>query len=342
MWYFMLNRCGSLLFSTFLLSAMTLNAYANENRTYGDNNKLLFTAQYDNHFSTMHEYLYNETWQHKNSQLDHRNKFISLLTLGIEYKPLNWLSFGFNASFSLAKRSAKYRMDDYDWQDVENPMDPLTDHSWHTQGKYKYVNLDLFGKIRYLQLSLNNCGLLNFYAIIGFRYVEMSAIQNGQSYFLYLSNSLTGGIIPLSEYHEENEKIDGLKYRQRMWLPYYGLAVEYKYKAFSSILTFKNSFLNIGTAYDAHYMQDMYSRERYKMLFNYTLSLNVGYWITDNIRAFVEASINHTLYKKGHKGNIMTYEYNGTEYEIIENVSYKYAGMSNIYYSFGVGLTVGF
>ena len=151
----MLNRCGSLLFSIFIFT-IAFNAYADENRTYGDNNKLLFTAQYDNHFSTMHEYLYNETWQHKNSQLDHRNKFISLLTLGIEYKPLNWLSFGFNASFSLAKRSAKYRMDDYDWQDFSNPLDPLTDHSWHTQGKYKYVNLDLFGKIRYLQLSLNN------------------------------------------------------------------------------------------------------------------------------------------------------------------------------------------
>ena len=328
---------GALLLLSFLFSTPIFNIYANENRTYGDNNKLLFTAQYDNHFSTMHEYVYDESWSHKNSQLDHRNKFISLLTLGIEYKPIDFLSFGFNASFSLAKKKKKYRMDDYDWMDPNNPADPLTDHSWHTEGKYKYVNLDLFGKIRYLQLSLNNYGLLNFYAIIGFRYVEMSAIQNGQSYYLYSDESIYG-IVPLAEYHEENKKIDGLKYRQIMFLPYYGLAFEYKYKAFSSILTFKNSFLNKATDYDMHYNRGIYSSERYKMVFNYSLSLNIGYWITNNVRVFFETSINQTLHKKAYEGTAT----NEIDVDEIETLDCKYAGMSNIYYSFGVGLTVGF
>ena len=74
------------------------------------------------------------------------------------------------------------------------------------------------------------------------------------------------------------------------------------------------------------------------MVFNYSLSLNIGYWITDNVRLFFETSINQTLHRKAFKG---TAQWDTPDGDIITE-NFKYTGMSNIYYSFGVGLTVGF
>ena len=316
-------------------------------RNFGEKNKILFTLQYNQLFSTMNEYLYSEDWSHKNSQLDHVNKYISVATIGLEFTPFLFYvqaSVGMKASFTVSHKSGKYRMDDYDWTLPNTQNDPLTHHSWHTEGKYKYVNLDLYGKIRFFKIGdTKNFGSFNFYALLGFRFIESSAIQHGMSYFLYADSSSN----PLAEYYETNNDVDGLKYRQRMWLPYYGLAVEYRARVLSVILTFKNSFLNKGTTYDAHYLRDMYSRHTYRSLFNYSLSLNIGCWLTDNFRIFIEAGMNRTDFKRAEKGRIQQFEtytnpYNGSNSTTEYRQDYKFAAMKNFNYSFGGGLTIGF
>lgn len=311
------------------------NAKADIKNNYGLNNKLLFTIQYNRLSSTMNEYVYSDDLSHKNSELNHVNKYVPVLTLGLEYRPINLLMFGFRSSFTIYDNSSKYRLDDYDWMDFSRP-NVLTDHSWHTEGKYKYINIDIYGKLMLFRFGkIDKYGLFSFYSFAGFKYIESTATQHGLSYYLYNSIDKYGRIIELDQYWEANEDYDGLRYRQRLYLPYYGFSLEYQYKSFQSILTFKQSFINVGDAKDNHYNRDLIFYHKFRNLSNYYLSLNLGYWINNNIRVFTELAMSKTFHNISKYG----YEYN---YKEEKKEYFSSVAMSNTYYYIGIGLNIGF
>ncbi len=316
------------------------NAKADDNKNnYGLNNKLLFTIQYNRLSSTMNEYLYSSDFTHKNSELNHVNKHVPVLTLGLEYRPIHLLTFGFRSSFTIYDNGGKYRLDDYDWLDFSRP-NVLTDHSWHTQGKYKYINIDIYGKLMLFRFGkIDKYGLFSFYSFAGFKYIESTATQHGLSYYLYSRlDKDSGRVIELDEYFEDDEDCDDLRYRQRLYLPYYGFSLEYQYKSFQSILTFKQSFINTGDTKDNHFGRDLTSYNKYRNLFNYYLSLNLGYWINNNIRVFTELAMSKTSY------NISKYyAYYFDEYnQQYKKESLSTVAMSNTFYYIGIGLNIGF
>ncbi len=124
----------------------------------------------------------------------------------------------------------------------------------------------------------------------------------------------------------------GLDYGQKLFLPYFGVAFEYQYKRFNAILTFKNSFLNYARVFDRHYartnIDDNESIENYGFFYNYSLSLDVGYWILDRLRVFMIFDVMQTLKDKTTNRTIFG-----------KDIGYMSYGMSNLAYSISVGMT---
>ena len=287
------------------------------------NNNLFLTAQYSVHTQYMDEYLYTNVNNTKSSELNWQNKFTSVLTFGIEWKPIKSLTLGFIGSFNVFKNTGIYQMDDYDWVYVM-PTEHHTHHSNHTEGKFKYMNFDLFGKYNFYSLNLNSNSNLNFYALLGFRYTEITSGAMGGTYWYYNGEEI--GTF-------ENDGV-GLEYRQRMFMPYFGLALEYQYQRFSTILTFKNSILNLIKARDWHRERpdgQQYTDMKFDFVYQYSFDLNIGYWLNDRLRVFSFVSMLHTIHNKD----------NQSYYSNLRDFGKTYVGMSNISYSFGIGFTIG-
>ncbi len=272
------------------------------------------------------------------SQLDWVNKNTSVFTFGVDWAPFKnfqRLSFGARATMTAWKKTGSYEMNDYDWLyssygfPVSNLQGP-TEHSRHTKGKFSYYNLDFNARLNFLKLdNLIEGGSLRFHVLLGLKYINSSSQAYGGEYSYALGYD-TGTF----------DNVPGIKYTQRMLLPYYGLAVEYAQGPFSAMLTFKNSILvNRSTNQDIHYMRSLLFKEKYKNLTHYDLTLNMGLWINDDIRVFIEGNFYKTKYRLNNGINNI---YNRDTGTLIGKEGKKTAAMSNSAFTVRVGLTYAF
>lgn len=276
------------------------------------------------------------------SQLDWVNKNTSVFTFGIDWTPFKnfqRLSFSARATMTAWKKTGSYQMNDYDWLYSQyqqygfpalNNLSGPTEHSRHTKGKFSYYNIDFNARLNFLKLdNLIEGGSLRFHVLLGLKYINSSSQAYGGEYSYALGYD-TGTF----------DNVPGIKYTQRMLLPYYGLAVEYAQGPFSAMLTFKNSMLlNSSENQDIHYMRSLLFKEKYKNLTHYDLTLNIGLWINDDFRVFLEGSFYKTKYKLNNGINNV-YDYNTGE--LTGKGGKKTAAMSNSAFTVRVGLTYAF
>ena len=289
----------------------------------------------------MGEYLYGPTddnWFKTRllSELNWKNRFTHLLKIGLEVYPfktgfLNRFGFGFVSRFSLfKKKNGSWYMKDEDWLNEGNRYnDSNYIYSLHKEGKFSYNYFDIFAKFRVFQSSFNKIDLLfNLYLELGFIYSETYSTQNGLSYFYYYS--LTNPVVI-------SDTADGLKYKQTMFLPYIGLSLRLEYKKFVAMFKFQNSFLNSAKAEDWHYnradMDDVKSVEKYNNLYNYNIFVELGYWVSDNVKISGNFAYFETIKKRTHEGTVFGYPIVALN---------QPTEMSNKSYSIGVNLTFGF
>ena len=163
------------------------------------------------------------------SQLDWVNKNTSVFTFGIDWTPFKdfqRLSFSARATMTAWQKTGSYQMNDYDWLYSQyqqygfpalNNLSGPTEHSRHTKGKFSYYNLDFNARLNFLKLdNLIQGGSLRFHVLLGLKYINSSSQAYGGEYSYALGYD-TGTF----------DNVPGIKYTQRMLLPYYGLAVEY-------------------------------------------------------------------------------------------------------------------
>ncbi|MBQ7536686.1 MAG: omptin family outer membrane protease [Rickettsiales bacterium] len=276
------------------------------------------------------------------SQLDWVNKNTSVFTFGIDWTPFKdfqRLSFSARATMTAWQKTGSYQMNDYDWLYSQyqqygfpalNNLSGPTEHSRHTKGKFSYYNLDFNARLNFLKLdNLIQGGSLRFHVLLGLKYINSSSQAYGGEYSYALGYD-TGTF----------DNVPGIKYTQRMLLPYYGLAVEYAQGPFSAILTFKNStLLNSSENQDIHYMRSLLFKEKYKNLMHYDLTLNLGLWINDDFRVFLEGSFYKTKYKLNNGINNMYQQQTG---QLLSESGKKTAAMSNSAFTVRVGLTYAF
>ena len=276
------------------------------------------------------------------SQLDWVNKNTSVFTFGVDWTPFKnfqRLTLSARATMTAWKKTGSYNMDDYDWlyQQYQqygfpalNSLSGPTEHSHHTKGKFEYYNLDANARLNFLKLdNLIKGGSVSFHVLLGLQYINSSSQAHGGVYS-YAMGYDTGSF----------DNVPGIKYTQRMLLPYYGLAVEYAQGPFSAMLTFKNSILlNSSENQDIHYMRSLLFKEKYKNLMHYDLTLNLGLWINDDFRVFLEGSFYKTKYKLNNGINNM---YDRDTGALISEGGKKTAAMSNSAYSIRIGLTYAF
>ena len=276
------------------------------------------------------------------SQLDWVNKNTSVFTFGVDWTPFKnfqRLSFGARITMTAWKKTGSYQMNDYDWLYSQyqqygfpalNNLSGSTEHSRHTKGKFSYYNIDFNARLNFLKFdNLIKGGSLRFHVLLGLKYINSSSQAYGGEYS-YMFGYNTGKF----------DNVPGIKYTQRMLLPYYGLAVEYAQGPFSAMLTFKNSMLlNSSENQDIHYMRSLLFKEKYKNLMHYDLTLNLGLWINDDFRVFLEGSFYKTKYRLNNGINNVYDRSTGT---LISKGGKKTAAMSNSAFTVRVGLTYAF
>lgn len=273
------------------------------------------------------------------SQLDWVNKNTSVFTFGIDWTPFKdfqRLSFSARATMTAWKKTGSYQMNDYDWLHSMygfpsgSSLQEPTEHSRHTKGKFSYYNIDFNARLNFLKFdNLIKGGSLRFHVLLGLKYINSSSQAYGGEYS-YAFGYDTGTF----------DNVPGIKYTQRMLLPYYGLAVEYAQGPFSAMLTFKNSMLlNSSENQDIHYMRSLLFKEKYKNLMHYDLTLNLGLWINDDFRVFLEGSFYKTQYRLNNGINNVYDRNTGT---LIVKEGKKTAAMSNSAFTVRVGLTYAF
>ncbi len=332
--FFLLLQKSAVCVNTFSLEEDTDMSVEEEN-LFNDVKKkrrmFFFTIGYENYSQYMGEYLYNYNGDQLVSRLTWKNNYTSIFKVGFEIVPFERVGFGVISRFSaFKKKNGNWYMKDEDWLKNEDRRNYLPYiYSLFKDGKFEYLQIDAYLKFNFLRLGDPNSLNFKMYAYLGFIYNSSFSTQNGLGYFYYYS--LTDPIVA-------NDGIDGLKYGQKMFLPYFGLSAQLEYKNFVATLTFKNSILNSGKAYDWHYartdVNDVKSVENYSLFYNYSIILELGYWLSENTQVFVNASFFETIKKHTQDGTSFGLKA-GTEV----NNSF---GMSNKAYSIGAGLTFGF
>ena len=298
------------------------NPYQNK-KNYIQENKYtaLITAKYELLNMKMDDILYDTSGDYKLSELNYRQKNVSLATFGFEFFPVDKFTIGAIGSFSFHKGRIKF--DDYDWVDKnKNITQNWQQHSWHDKGNFHYTMLDVYLKYMLFNIGyLNDKGILSGFFGVGVQYMYSNLEIIGGNYW-YNNGEKTGSF----------EDITVHKYSQKGILPYWMFHLKYHYKNFEAFFVFKHSAFNRFKAKDIHVLRGFSNRMKYHNVFYYNILFNFGYWINNNVKIFIEGQIFNTSKKK--KKMEMHDEEDAIYHQYVEN--------SNFGYIFGLGLTFGF
>lgn len=260
------------------------------------------------------ERVYDEVTGRKISQLDWKIKNVAILKGDISWNAYSFLTLNARGWTSLASGSG--HMDDYDWMN-EN-QSSWTDHSSHPATNVNYANeYDLNVKGWIFQAENYKAGV-----VAGYQETRFSWTATGGSY--NYDNGTNTGNFPAGE--------RGIGYSQRFWMPYIGLAGQYRFNDVELNALFKFSDWVRAHDNDEHYMRDLTFREKTSNSRYYGASVDAGYYVTPHAKVFAEFA--YSNYQEGKGGT-----------QIIDNTSGESgsiggdaAGISNKNYTITAGL----
>ncbi|WP_241580769.1 omptin family outer membrane protease [Rosenbergiella nectarea] len=231
--------------------------------------------------TTTKERVYDPTNGHKNSQLNWRVRNAATLNGAIEWRVLPELSLGVAGWSTLAKRSGV--MNDYDWED-ENQKS-WTSKSHHPSTRLNRANqFDISLKYWLLSNEDARVGIVSGYQQTRYRF----SANGGQ--YNYNNGQLVG---------ELPNSILSISYRQTFKTPYIGLLASYRYQQWEVGGDVKYSAWGRASDVDEHYLTDTTFKSSVTTQKFAALSLNGGYYVTDNAKVYLEGTWGRTFNQKG-------------------------------------------
>lgn len=257
------------------------------------------------------EYVYAENGR-KVSQINWKIKPAAILQAEMNYDVLSWLSAHVRGWTTIAKRTTV--MDDYDWL---NPnQSNWTEWSHHENTQMNYAN-DLDLNLRAWLWKNTN---LKLGATLGYERNAFDFKAIGGCY-QYQSGKLTGCFA----------NVPGIAYQQTFNTPYVGLIGKYNIDRFELAAVAKYSNWVQAKDQDQHFMRDLTFKETSDRSNYYSLMLDAGYRVTNNLKVFTQASYNQ-------------YSRTKADTEVIDNTSGETAflpnsaGLYNKNYTLAVGV----
>jgi len=216
----------------------------------------------------------------KVSQLNWRYRHGVVLQGFMAWQVRSWLSFG-AAGWTTVTRSGG-KMDDYDW--LLASQQHWTDHSTHPNTRLNFAN----------QWDLHLTGWLfnqphwRLGVVGGYRQSRISFSARGGTF----SNDNGAEVGRF-----DNVKVLG--YAQRFAIPYVGLTGHYRHENVEAGARLTYSRWGSAKATDQHYLRSLTFRDTTQHQQSFSLSANVGYYLTQQIKLYLESTWNRTLNKKG-------------------------------------------
>lgn len=227
----------------------------------------------------------------KLSQLDWQYRNAAIVQGSLEWDAISWLSLGASGWTTLARKGGL--SDNYDW--LLDSQKTWTHHSTHPNTRLTFANqwdLHLTGWI--VNEPTWRLGLL-----AGYQQGRFSFNAHGGS-FNYGNGACTG-VFP-------DIKIGG--YKQQYDVPYIGLTGLYRYQNFEVGSSFKYSGWARAEATDVHYLHGLIFTDKTRNQDFFALSANLGYYLTKNMKVYLEGTWNRTTNKKAN--TTVTFDDNGT------------------------------
>ncbi|WLI77219.1 omptin family outer membrane protease [Kosakonia sp. H02] len=215
----------------------------------------------------------------KVSQLDWKYRNAAIIQGDLEWQVRSWLSFGAAGWTTLDHKGSK--MDDYDW--LSASQDKWTHHSSHPDTRLNFANqwdLHLTGWI--FNEPDWRVGLL-----AGYQQSRFSFSARGGIY--QYENGAYNGTLP---------DVKTIGYGQRFDVPYIGLTGLYRYNNFEAGGSLKYSGWTRAKGTDRHYLRSLTFIDKTQKQDFFSLSANVGYYVTQNAKVYLEGTWNRTMNKK--------------------------------------------
>lgn len=259
------------------------------------------------------EYVYDTDTGKKVSELNWKIKNAAIIKGDISWDPLFWLTLNVRGWTTLS--SSGTVMDDYDWDDNQSHW---TDWSHSPDTRLNYANeFDVNAKNWLVKRPDYKVG-----AVVGYQQTRFSWTSFGGHY--QYNNGSDIGDFPSGE--------RGIGYQQKFSMPYVGLTGGYRYHDFEFNALLKFSPWVEAKDNDEHYMRNLSFSEKTSGSNYYSASVDVGYYVTPNVKVFTEFTWNK--YSQGKGGmQIIDHDSGESSYE-----GGDAAGIENKNYSFTAGL----
>lgn len=217
----------------------------------------------------------------KLSQLDWKYNNAAVAKGSVEWDLLPLISLGASGWTTLAGRGG--RMDDYDWE--IDTQEKWTDHSSHPNTKLNYANqFDLNIKSWIFNEPEWRVGLM-----AGYQESRYSFHSKGGTY--NYNNGQDIGEWPAD--------IIGIGYQQKFRMPYIGITGKYRYNDFEMSGMFKYSGWTRSSDNDEHYLSKQTFNSKVRNQNYFSLSGDIGYYLTDKAKIYLEGSWSRVINKKG-------------------------------------------
>lgn len=253
----------------------------------------------------------------KNSQLNWKFSNAAVIKSVVTWDVLPQLSVAASGWTTLSSRGGY--MDDTDWSDSSEKN--WTDQSRHPDTRLKFAN----------EFDINMTGWVinkqdyRIGVIAGYQEIRYSFEASGGSYDY--TDEDTGqkdkGSFP------DGERSIG--YKQRYKTPYIGMTGNYRYHNFELSGTFKYSDWVHTSDNDEHYARNTTFKAKIKNQRYFSLTGNAGYYVTSNMKLFLESTWSRTTNKKG---SLSSYDYETGEKDSAEDSS----GIENYSFMTSAGL----
>lgn len=254
------------------------------------------------------ERVYDDKSGKKISQLEWKIKNTPVLKGEINWDAWQRLTLNARGWTSLASRGST--MDDYDW--LDDNKSGWSDWSHHSNTRLNYANeFDL--SLRGWLLKADNYKLA---AVAGYQQTRFSWSAYGGNY--NYDNGTDIGTLP------DGKRTIG--YQQKFSLPYIGFAGQYLYQGIEVNTLLKFSDWVTAKDNDEHYLRDTTFREKTTSSRYYSAAIEVGYYITPNVKVSTEFAYNY--YSEGKGGSELINratgktEYSGGDSAGIKNENY--------------------
>lgn len=216
----------------------------------------------------------------KVSQLDWRYRHVAVVQGFMEWQVRSWLSFGAQGWTTLSQNSAN--MEDFDW--LLASQKKWSNHSSHPNTRLNFAN----------QWDLHLTGWLvhqprwRFGVMGGYRQDRTSFSARGGTFSN--NNGAEIGRFP---------NVKAIGYAQRFGIPYVGLTGRYRHENIEAATSLKYSRWGGAQTIDQHYLRSLTFRDSTRQQQSFSLSASVGYYLTQQVKLYLESTWNRTLNKKG-------------------------------------------